>query len=160
LSVGAACVAFLSIITWQEYTVLSSLHQTKERLKLSVNSFDTIMKRKQILKKQELTLKEQLNFITQTKKQMQRHTLCIAHIKEHLKSPASLESFNVQSTSIELCIDCSQTQQAHEIIASMAKMPDISNLRMHGLHPTQQGASTALRLNLHGSIQQNQEGML
>lgn len=149
---GFSLILCLSIAIWQEYFSLRILKRTQEQLHLSMTSFDSIMKHKQELKKQEQTIKEQLNLIAATNKQTQRHAQLIAHIKKTLKNSAMLESLNLESTDIQLCIDCAQTQQASEIISLLTQLPDISGLHMSSLQPKQQGATTGLRLNLRGTI--------
>lgn len=155
LALTISMIIYLGIISWHEYWNLQTLKNTQQRLHLNVASFDTVMRRKQELKKQEQMIKDQLHLIATASKQTQRHALYLAHIKKTLKSWAALESLNLESTGIQICIDCAQTQQAHEIISSLAQLPDVTELHMSSLQPKQQGNITALRLNLRGTIKQS-----
>lgn len=155
LLVGCALILGMGIVTWQEYFYLRALQHNKERLQNTLISFNTIMQKKQELKKQEQIIKDQLNLIVSAGKQTQQHAQLMTHIKRTLKNTLLLESFNLESNNLQLCIDCAQTQQASEIITSLAQLPDISSLHMNSLQPKQQGTTTALRLNLRGTIKQN-----
>lgn len=152
---GTSLILCMCIVTWQDYFNLGTLKNTKKQLLQKVNSFSSIMERKQELKKKEQALKEQLNLIASSNQQTQQHILLMTHIKKALKNTATLESFNLESTDIQLCIDCTQSQQASEIVTSLAQVPNITGLYMSSLQPKQQGAITALRLNLRGTIKQN-----
>ena len=155
LFLGISLIVCMGIATLQDYFTLRILKLTKKQLNQNMSSFNTIMQRKQELKKQEHAIQEQLNVIANANKQTQQQIAFMVHIKKALKNSASLESFSFESAAVQLCIDCTQTQHASEIISSLGQMPDIASLHMSSLQPKQQGAVTALRLNLRGTIKQN-----
>ena len=152
LLLAASLIIGLSMMTGKQYLELRALNHEKEQLHTSTISFNSTMQRKQELKKQEQALNEQLNLVATTIKQTQQHALLMANIKKTLKNLATLESLALETNTIQLCIDCTQTQQASEIITSLSQLPNIAGLHMNSLQPKQQGATTALRLNLRGTI--------
>lgn len=152
LGLSGIVIATMSILSISDFLILNALQKEHTKLSLSVASFNAIMQRKQTLKKQEQTLKEKLNFITNASQQTQQHASLMVHIKKSLKNVATLESIILEPAVIQLCIDCAQTQQASEIISSITKLPNITGLHVNSLQPKQQGATTALRLNLRGTI--------
>lgn len=153
LLITTSLIIGLSLMAGKEYLELRALNHTKKHLLGSIKSFNSTMQRKQELKKQEQTLKEQLNLIATAVKQTQQHALLMANIKKTLKNSATLESLTLENNAIQLCIDCTQTQQASEIITSLTQLPHIAGLHMNSLQPKQHGVATALRLNLRGTIQ-------
>lgn len=152
LFLGTCVLIALSVISGNKYWQLSALKQEKLRLHQNRLAFNAAMQTKQELKKQEQALQSQLNLIESASKQTQQHAILLASIKQTLKNFASLESYTLESTGIQLCIDCTQTQQATEIVSSLTKLPDIAGLHMNSLQPKQHGPTTALRLNLRGTI--------
>lgn len=145
-------ITAISILTIEDFLALNMLKKERDAAARSTSSFDTIMQRKQALKKQDQTLQEHVTLIANALKQTHHHAAVMTHIKKSLHNLAKLESFTLEPTYVNLCIDCTQTKQASEIISSLSQLPHIAGLHVRSLQPKQQGTTTALRLNVRGTV--------
>lgn len=144
------CSAF--IVEYRQWQAYKKIASEKASMQTKTIQFNTLMERKQKLKKEETELQSKLTTLEHynTKKNNSVEFVSKLNKIAHFQ----LASISLNKHSVTMSGYCTTTHQATQIIHTISQLPSIKNIKLSSLSPKIVANKPLLQLTLRGSLKE------